>query len=389
MALKVFMMGGHRCGKTSVLAGLFEQIVNGPAKDYLTIADASGYDNEYSYYLRNKKNELIDILETYKDNNKTFLFDTSPSCCFNHYTLRIQAPGTRRGFEIDFCDTIGTFFDESNITHYEEIKDLIQKSDIFVITIDTPYLMGSIDESTKDICPDHINQIVNNVQGFHNLLTHIDDNNGKDSKMVVFVPMKCEKWAKEPNGLDKVTTRIKDVFAAHIRYLATFSKMNISIIPMQTSGNIIFSEFRKGYIYNNKKESVRCCIIDDNIIRKDNGEYVFLSEGDTVSEDVGSYLKGTYISKPYSWYHINPNDNTYSPKNCDQLIFHILQFIIRSYNEADKRRWPILHILPPSSKCQKWLDTMDIEVLKNIVHKMQENGIIINDRDGIEVVKNF
>ena len=37
--LKVLMMGGRRCGKTSALACLFEQMVNGPVKNYFTVSD--------------------------------------------------------------------------------------------------------------------------------------------------------------------------------------------------------------------------------------------------------------------------------------------------------------------------------------------------------------
>ena len=104
--------------------------------------------------------------------------------------------------------------------------------DVFVIVVDTPYLMGSVDESTKDLCPESIDLGTNRVQDIQNFLTHIDDKEGQDAKMVVFVPLKCEKWAKEPNGLNKVTARIKEVYGTHIKNLSAYEKMNICVIPM-------------------------------------------------------------------------------------------------------------------------------------------------------------
>lgn len=62
--------------------------------------------------------------------------------------------------------------------------------------MDTPYLMGSIEETTKDICPDSINLGTNRVKEIQNFLTNIDNKDGKDAKMVIFVPLKCENGQK-------------------------------------------------------------------------------------------------------------------------------------------------------------------------------------------------
>ena len=39
--LKVLMMGGRRCGKTSVLASMFERMSNGVANTYITVTDGT------------------------------------------------------------------------------------------------------------------------------------------------------------------------------------------------------------------------------------------------------------------------------------------------------------------------------------------------------------
>lgn len=396
--LKVIMMGGRRCGKTSALASLFEQMKNGPVKEYFTVADRTvletkGFETQDS--LNDKTLELQNMLEVNKENSNIFLVDKNPTSNFWMYKLHLQVPGTHREMDIEFRDSAGEFFEASG-THSEETAEYIKDCDVFVIVIDTPYLMGSTDETTKDLCPESINLGTNRVQDIQNFLTHIDDKEGKDAKMVVFVPLKCEKWAKEPNGLNKVTARIKEVYATHIKNLSAFGKMNITIIPMLTSGNIIFSEFRKAYIYNSMEGPIRCCKIDDEIIRKEDGENDTPMPGETITEDSEAVINGTTLLRPYSWYHINPKDNSFSPKNCDQLPLHIIRFMLMKLMDAEasiKHKGLLGRVYDffrdIINKIRELFGTMDTEELKRIVGKMQRDGIIKDNGDGIEIIKRF
>lgn len=396
--LKVLMMGGRRCGKTSALASLFEQMKNGPVKEYFTVADRTvletkGFETQDS--LNDKTLELQNMLEVNKENSNIFLVDKNPTSNFWLYKLHLQIPGTHREMDIEFRDSAGEFF-ESSGAHSQETAEYIKDCDVFVIVIDTPYLMGSTDESTKDLCPESINLGTNRVQDIQNFLTHIDDREGKDAKMVVFVPLKCEKWAKEPNGLNKVTARIKEVYATHIKNLSAFTKMNITIIPMQTSGNILFSEFRKAFIYNSVDGPIRCCKIDDEIIRKEDGENDTPLVGETVTEDSEAVISGTNLLRPYSWYQINPNDNKFFPQNCDQLPLHIIRFMLMKLMDAEAAvnhrgllGWIYDFFRDLINKICELFGTMDTEELKKIIGKMQRDGIIKDNGDGIEIIKRF
>lgn len=401
--LKVIMMGGRRCGKTSALASLFDQMVNGPVKDYFTVSDRTvletkGFETQDS--LNDKTLELINKLETNAGNSSLFLVDNSPTYNVWHYNLRLQVPGKKREMDIEFCDIPGEYFEsskeESKQQFKEETEALIKASDVFVIVVDTPYLMGSIEETTKDICPDSINLGTNRVKEIQNFLTNIDNKDGKDAKMVIFVPLKCEKWAKEPNGLNRVTARLKEVYGTHICNLSAFEKMNISIIPMQTSGNIIFSEFKKAFIYNSIEGPVRCCKIDDETIRKENGENDLPMPGETVVEDPQSVIAGTTMLRPYAWYRINQYDSSFTPKNCDQLPLHIIRFMLTKLMDAEAsvRHGGLLGGIYDFFKdvinsIRKRFGTMDTEELKQIIGNMQRNGVIKDTGDGIEIIKRF
>ena len=390
MPLKVLMMGGLRCGKSSALASLYAQMKSSLANNYLTISDRTPIIGDLPHHsLCDKLLELQIILEKYKESGRLFLLDKNPSCSFNNYTLRFQIPGTKDGLDIDFTDSVGTFFYVDSYLHAEVIRERIMDSDVFIIAIDTPYLMGSTEEPTKDFCPEVINQYVNCVHGLQTFLTYIDDNEGRDAKMVVFVPLKCEKWAKEPGGLDRVTARIKEVYASHIRNLLSLKKVSIAIIPIQTSGNILFSEFRKPYIYESIRERTPCCKIDDEIIRKDDGELVILKDGEIVLEDEVYTLSGTGILKPLSWFQVNPDDNSYSPVNCEQLVLHILRFILLAYIDAEKETSLFSNFIPIANRYKKWLGSMGINELRQTVERLHCDGIIKDNDDGIEIIKMF
>lgn len=396
--LRVIMMGGRRCGKTSALASLFEEMKNGPVKDYFTVSDRTiletkGFEVQDS--LNDKTLELQNMLETNKNNSNIFLVDKNPTANFWLYRLHLQIPGTHREMDIEFRDSAGEFFEASGM-HARETEEYIKGSDVFVIVVDTPYLMGSADESTKDLCPDSINLGTNRVQDIQNFLTHIDDKDGQDAKMVVFVPLKCEKWAKEPNGLNKVTARIKEVYGTHIKNLSAYEKMNICVIPMQTSGNILFSEFRKAYLYNSIEGTIRCCKIDDETIRKEDGENDLPMPGETVIEDIGAVISGTNLVRPYAWYQINPNDSSFSPKNCDQLPLHIIRFMLMKLMDAEAKvkhggllGWIYDLLRDMIDRIRGIFGTMNTDELKQIIGKMQRSGIIKDTGDGIEILKRF
>ena len=396
--LRVIMMGGRRCGKTSALASLFEEMKNGPVKDYFTVSDRTVLETkgfEVQDSLNDKTLELQNMLETNKNNSNIFLVDKNPTSNFWLYKLHLQIPGTHREMDIEFRDSAGEFFEASGM-HARETEEYIKGSDVFVVVVDTPYLMGSADESTKDLCPDSINLGTNRVQDIQNFLTHIDDKDGQDAKMVVFVPLKCEKWAKEPNGLNKVTARIKEVYGTHIKNLSAYEKMNICVIPMLTSGNILFSEFRKAYLYNSFEGTIRCCKIDDETIRKEDGENDLPMPGETVVEDAESVISGTNLARPYAWYQINPNDSSFSPKNCDQLPLHIIRFMLMKLMDAEAKvkhgglfGWIYDFLRDMIDRIRGIFGTMNTDELKQIIGKMQRSGIIKDTGDGIEILKRF
>ena len=72
--LKVLMMGGRRCGKTSALASLFDQMIHGKTNEFLTVCDKTVLeekDGEKQDSLTGKRLELEHFIS--KGKNNTFI----------------------------------------------------------------------------------------------------------------------------------------------------------------------------------------------------------------------------------------------------------------------------------------------------------------------------
>lgn len=390
-SLKVLMMGGRRCGKTSALASLFNESIKGRVKEYLTISDETKVevkDGEEKEALTNKTLELRRFLE--ENSTGAFLVDKNPTGHFWDYTLRVRRPGNSGPIDIDFRDSNGEFFVAGN-KFAPEISRYIEQCDVFIIVVDTPYLMGPTDGSCKESICDGVNC----VDSITNFLTNINDKDGQDSKMVLFVPIKCERWVKD-GQIDKVTERIKKVYNTAITHLTAYKKIEIGIFPIQTAGNIQFMELKPACLYTNvdDNKTYRCCKMGNKYVRLENGDIEDVKPGDIINQDPQAIIDGTDITKPYAWYIITPGDNSYAPHNCDQLPLHILRFMLNKTRDVEaslsKMKWyqRLFRWLKNKFEQLKQLWTgIPADEVEKILHRMQRDGVILDSGEGIEYIK--
>lgn len=389
--LRVLMLGGRRCGKTSALASMFESIISGIANKYLTIADFTTLETkgiETQDSLSGKTAELKSLLSNV--NAATFLVDQNPSKYWWDYRLKIKIPGTNREMFINFRDVPGEFCRQGN-EHENEVKEYVKQCDVFLVTIDTPYLMESANPENS-LCNDGINDTVNRIPDIQQYLTCINDNDGQDGKMVIFCPVKCEKWYNE-GRIDEVNERLLKVYHTCITNLKAYKKMDISIIPILTAGNIEFVEQKEAFTlmpHNGIGKPKQCCRQSSKFLRLANGAPYMIKEGDIVNEDTEAVITGTNLVRPYSWFKIRYNSNNalngYKPVNCEQLTLHIIRFMLNKieYGKAHPTDiWKKIWIW-----IQKTLGTIRLDELKEIIHNMQTAGIIKDSHeDGIIHIK--
>ena len=373
--LKVLMMGGRRCGKTSALASLFYQAINGEVNAIFTMNDATTNqcrDGEVIEPLGNKRLELQNSITT--GGNRTFLVDLAPTRTYWDYTLRLQIPGTGRDMQILFRDVNGEFFDPMLDSGYkEEIENYVKECDVFVVVVDTPYLMAGNDVEKE---------AANIKDNIHTFLTNI---NRDKAIQVIFVPMKCEKWVKE-GRIDEVTDAVEQLYAATLRDLLATEKIEVSIIPIETAGDILFEELRKPcLLYNENTGKTRKCSKvegNDSVVILGDGKPHNLEVGEIVQdEDLEAVFPNTSIVRPTSWYKLRHNPNAqYTPHNCEQLVTHILRFMFNK-TRAEARGGILGEFF------RRIFGRITREDMENAMNRLAAAKLVKNNGDGIKILK--
>ena len=406
--LKVLMMGGQRAGKTSVLAGLIDSMTNGSVKDIIEVrntTESSDVNQKLAKSIESLKWHLITSL------GKTFLIDDGKTAAFDDYTLQFSIPNTDSKMDIIFTDANGEFFDMGRL-HDAEIREKVREYDVFVVAIDTPYLMEAVNHDNK-LCNEAINNSYNHVNDIYTFLSELDDKDGADAKLVIFAPLKCEKWIKE-NRVSEVVGRVKHVYEPTIHALSKYMNVEIDIMPIETVGNIIFQEQAKAMICQSKGNLRPCAIINNKTqVRFENGEIeeIDLSRYKFQEDPDALIREGSTLVRPNSWFTTIGKE--YQPRHCDQLAFYILQFylakVMFAKNIEDlkdkKNRWKWgKRILIFASWAMFWLlgaavayfsskylakkfGTITLEQMLSITQKLQNGGYIKRNKDGIETIK--
>ena len=406
--LKVLMMGGQRAGKTSVLAGLIDSMTNGSVKEIIEVrntTESSDVNLKLAKSIESLKWHLITSL------GKTFLIDVGKTAAFDDYTLQFSIPNTDSKMDIIFTDANGEFFDMGRL-HDAEIREKVREYDVFVVAIDTPYLMEAVNHDNK-LCNEAINNSYNHVNDIYTFLSELDDKDGADAKLVIFAPLKCEKWIKE-NRVSEVVGRVKHVYEPTIHALSKYMNVEIDIMPIETVGNIIFQEQAKAMICQSEENLRPCAIINNKTqVRFENGEIeeIDLSRYKFQEDPDALIREGSTLVRPNSWFTTIGKE--YQPRHCDQLAFYILQFYLAKVMFAkyiedlkDKKNrwkwgkrilifasWAMFGLLGAavayfSSKyLAKKFGTITLEQMLSITQKLQYGGYIKRNKDGIETIK--
>lgn len=374
--LKVLMMGGRRCGKTSALASLFDQMIHGKTNEFLTVCDKTVLeekDGEKQDSLTGKRLELEHFIS--KGKNNTFLADKSPTMNYWKYVLQLQIPGTDKRMEVEFLDSAGEFFDAGG-KHHNETVSFVRECDVFVVIVDTPYLMaGSKVEA----------EAANVIDSIHTFLMQTDSDNGRKAKQVLFVPIKCEKWVKD-GRIEDVVKAIEEKYDATIRDLKASNKTEISIIPIETAGDIIFAELKDPYILFNTQnnQAVKCAKISDRLVLLSDGKNRKIQDCEILNDDPEGVFKfGEEVSgivRPNAWFHLrNEPKAAYSPNNCEQLPLHIIRFM---FNKKKAESWGGI-----IGDLVSFFGGISSKDMQKALDSLSQANLIKDSGEGIKVIK--
>lgn len=284
------MFGGRRCGKTSVIAamkGCFQDVFGENTNLDINISDTATMDvideksAEISQYFINKTRSIV-MNQSYAATQGLM-----------EYKLDIYIKGKDSKTTLNICDFPGEWLDKNHQDEQETLQAKIKNCNIIMIAIDTVYLMEKAANHKADSVGqynegrNYCHYITNMVKEFFQV------NDGEPPKMIMFVPLKCEKYYNSCE-MELVNGRI------HTAYKEIFDfaeenkdKYEIIIAPILTLGKntVEFSRFEYG----------------------DDGEII-------LDTDMMIPSMPKYIFKDISC--------SYNPKYCEQPLLYTLAYLL-------------------------------------------------------------
>lgn len=281
--IKVLMIGANRVGKSSLVARMLQKAgeemdpVEGISTVEKALADTeltlNKQDNQFF------KDSLRDMMDLYDDEKAEKVFGGVKTAQNAKTTGKVNCVAelttkNRNGYTIGFCDIPGEWVKECQDDSFKEkdenklLTKLVETADVLIVTIDAPLLMeggGAYAESG--------NRILDTEYLIKNYYT--PDSKGNNYKMVLFVPVKCEKYfnmhvrllkdAKnypgsninmENDRMNLLIKKIEEKYGPTIDYLKgctvvtnkktgdTEKCVDIGILPVLTLGNKQFMMFK-------------------------------------------------------------------------------------------------------------------------------------------------
>jgi len=253
MEINVVMLGGQRCGKTSVLAAMHECFDDTFGRTDMTISTA---DSKTMAKLSEKREEFKSY---YRGDEKYFETENKEGTQgFLDYSFYVTLKSKKSScIKLNFTDMNGEFLHHNDKTDFKngDVANCVKNADVIMITVDTPYLMEHLPDDSMESVGDYNNHR-NKCDIISELIKncfHTDETSRK--KMILFVPLKCEKyyWDKNveyplQNGLAIVAKRLKTAYKSLINYLSHENNRTcyeVAITPIMTMGNVLFSGFKR------------------------------------------------------------------------------------------------------------------------------------------------
>lgn len=331
---KILMMGGRRSGKSTILSSILFQLKDKTPGDVCTIIDKTDYTQQLTRAdgqgsniptLDIKRNELHTFLEN-KNLGSEFIVDMTPTYGQSTYILEISANNT--SVELEFVDIPGEWM-RAGVPEHRKLRELVKQSDVFVIAIDTPFLMNT--ETYAGQC---INNVYNRIDEIAQLMSHMIINSPSDLKQIILCPVKCERWIYE-DKIDNVITKIKQAYKNLINRWVSQDAVSIQIMPIHTAGGLIFSRMLPAKLYFTDNCNRTGLLCSENPETHDlidyKGNLIERQPGDSVIDDQNYSID--YISIPLSWY--KTNGYGYRPQYCEQPGLHILKFLVEKEEKVN------------------------------------------------------
>ncbi len=293
---RVLMFGPRRCGKSSALSAMIDRFeaVSKAADGDITLAA----DSSTKKLLANKQISLKDIFTEHKEMGERWEIDEAPDYSPHEYTFMLNVRGSGESYKIIFTDIPGEWLMERD--KKKNVDNYLKLSQIILIAVDTPHLMEDNGAYSKSF--NLMDQVTNFLLSIKNDLTQ--------ARMILFVPLKCEKYYHEKR-MDEVNKAVKKQYETLLTSLQS-SKVKkaaytVAIIPILTLGGVVFDDFG----------------------RNENG---------FVDRITSAISKSLFKRPKHAYYKLYAKAPFYSPEFCEQPVLYLLNYIFRIVQISDQAK---------------------------------------------------
>lgn len=233
--LNILVMGGHGSGKTSLAAALDRVFAEEPQHicKNLVLCRGKGEKQPLAYGCAQ-----LDV-QTYASAaaNKPFTMKVQSPGVTNRTTYETALKKKKLDFTLNLTDSgLGLELEKERQDLYEQVR----QSHVIIIAVDTPRLMEELanPDPQKD-------RKYNAIRDVTHIVKKALENNG-DRRMVIFVPMKCEKYYHE-RRMKELNQAIKKGYGKLIEFLTgeegVRDMTTSAIVPVMTLGGVVFHHF--------------------------------------------------------------------------------------------------------------------------------------------------
>lgn len=221
--MKICMVGPRAVGKTTVLTAVFANANSEISTTTNLLIHPIG-DTEKDLY--NKKMELSSIFQNRKNITDKPEAGIAASSTINTFDFTFGLKGKQPRIDLNIKDFPGEYV----TTRPNEVTSFINESNAILIAIDTPHLM----EYDGRYCEPK-NHPADITTFFKNAISQISG-----EKLVLLVPLKCEKYWYERRGAE-VLTRVEEAYKDLIDLLKGTQRIACAVTPILTLGDVVYN----------------------------------------------------------------------------------------------------------------------------------------------------
>lgn len=244
--VSIMMMGGKRCGKTTVLASMYGEIDKALSGTSLRLEA----EEQTRLDLEKARKSIENRMKEFDTPLTRVEVDDNPTSAKKTYNFRLTVEG---GSKIPFkvYDIPGEWLTDS---HQKEVRDMVKECQVIIIAIDTPYLFSKMTSKGYGVYHEEYNKPLEIANFFKNSLSieNIED------RMILFVPIKCERYYHLTNTpklnvfkrnymhelIDAIACGYRDLLTYLRSTPALINNCTLAITPILSAGGINFVRFR-------------------------------------------------------------------------------------------------------------------------------------------------